>query len=131
MRMLSQVKSKAVRDFSRRIHSSGNQQWYRFEDGYLVKYEDNKGVNCRTDYDKLGNWISTTRYYGEEHLGTELRKIITSIYLDFTITAVQELIFPKHTLYIIHMHSDRQWQNLQVANGELTILEQRQKVAVN
>jgi len=125
------VKSRALRDFSKRATFAVNDQWYRFTDGYLVKYEDMKGISCRTDYDKLGNWISTTRYYGKELLAGDLRSIIGSIYLDFTITTIQEINFPKHTVYIIHMYSHDRWQNVQVANGEVKVLEERQKTTLN
>ena len=50
-----------------------------------------KGIYYRLDYDKKGNWLHTIKYYDVRKLPTEVRRLVVSTYLDYTITKIEEI----------------------------------------
>lgn len=121
---LSTVNTRAMKDFKRSFKSSSDEKWYRsIEGGFLVKFVLN-GIKNRADYDKKGNWIASTRYYTEKELPKDVRAQVKSVYYDFTITTVEEITFPEHLVYIIHMQDDTKWMNVRICDGEMDIMKE-------
>jgi hypothetical protein len=121
---LSTVNTRAMKDFKRSFISGSDEKWYRsIEGGFLVKFVLN-GIKNRADYDKKGNWIATTRYYTEKELPKDVRAQVKSVYYDFSISTVEEITFPEHLVYIIHMQDDTKWMNVRICDGEMDIMQE-------
>ena len=117
---LSPVSDKTIKNFKKTVKFSANERWFKCDDGAsLVKYEDQKGIRCRSDFDKKGNWTATTRYYSEKQLPKDVRAQVKSVYYDFTITTVEEITFANHLVYIIHMSDETTWLNIRICDGEM------------
>ncbi len=121
---LSGINTRAMKDFKNSFKSSSEEKWYRtVEGGFVVKFILN-GIKNRADYDKKGNWIATTRYYTEKELPKDVRAQVKSVYYDFAITTVEEITFPEHLVYIIHMQDDTKWMNVRICDGEMDIMKE-------
>ena len=117
---LNPVSDKTFKSFKKAVKFSVNERWFKSDDGgSLVKYEDQKGIRCRSDFDKKGNWTATTRYYSEKELPKEVRSQVKSVYYDYTITTIEEITFSNHLVYIIHMHDETTWLNIRICDGEM------------
>jgi len=117
---LSPVSDKTIKNFKKTVKFASNERWFKCDGGgSLVKYEDQKGIRCRSDFDKKGNWTATTRYYSEKELPKEVRAQVKSVYYDFVITTVEEITFPNHLVYIIHMNDETTWLNIRISDGEM------------
>ncbi len=123
----SSVSNRALKDFRKNYKIDADERWFTTRDGgFIVKYEKS-GVECRTDYDRKGNWLSTTRYYTEKLLPKDIRSMVKSTYYDFRITAVQEITLNNYLVYIVHMEGEDTWMNLNICNGEMSVMEEFRK----
>lgn len=121
------VSNRALKDFRRNVKADAEERWYNTKDGgYIVKYEK-AGVDCRADYDRKGNWLSTTRYYSEKLLPKDIRSMIKSAYYDYRITSVQEITLTGYLVYIVHMEGEDNWINLNVCNGDMSVMQEFRK----
>ena len=119
---LSLINNRAIKDFKKSFKSPSEESWYNLDDGgFLVKFNLN-GIKNRADYDKKGNWICTTRYYSEKELPKDVRAQVKSVYYDFSITTVEEITFPEHLVYIVHMQDETKWMNIRICDGEMDIM---------
>lgn len=120
---LNDISTKAVRDFKKAFKTAADEKWYEMPDGYRVTFTS-AGTRCRLDYDKKGNWQHTIRYYDEKKLPTEVRRLVVSTYLDYSIRNVEEIEVPRQGLsYIIHLEGQTNWINVKVLDGEIFELE--------
>lgn len=117
------INNRALKNFRKTIKSDGEERWYTTKDGsFVVKYEK-EGIQCRSDYDRKGNWQSTTRYYGENLLPKDIRSMVKSVYYDFKITRIQEITLDGYLVYIVHMEGEDSWVNLNICNGDMNVME--------
>jgi len=121
------VSTKAVRSFKRAFKNVTDEKWYEMTDGYRVNFTA-KDTRCRLDYDKKGNWLHTIRYYDQKMLPTEVRRLVVSSYLDYSIRTVEEIQAP-HTdiFYVIHLEGEANWINIKVSDNEINELERIKK----
>jgi hypothetical protein len=119
--------SKAVRNFDKTFKNVIDEKWYLMPDGYRVNFTA-KDVRFRLDYDKKGNWLHTIRYYDEKKLPVEIRRLVVSSYLDYSIRTVEEIEAPHNILfYVIHLEGETNWINMKVSDNEINELEKIKK----
>ena len=116
------VNTKAVRSFKKAFKNVSDAKWYEMPDGYRANFTLND-VRYRLDFDKNGNWLHTVSYYNDKKLPTEVRRLVVSSYLDYTITLVEEIETPgSNKSYIIHLEGQTNWINIKVFDQEITEL---------
>ena len=121
------VSTKAVRSFKKAFKTVNDEKWYEMPDGYRANFTLN-GVRHRMDYDKQGNWLHTIRYYDEKKLPTEVRRLVASTYLDYSVTLVEEIETSDNKIsYVIHLEGETKWINIKVADQEINELGTIQK----
>jgi hypothetical protein len=119
--------SKAVRNFEKTFKNVTDEKWYEMPDGYRTNFTA-KDVHCRLDYDKNGNWMHTIKYYDEKKLPLEVRRLVASSYLDYSIRSVEEIQVPRIAVfYVIHLEGETNWINVKVSDNEITELEKIKK----
>jgi hypothetical protein len=119
--------SKAVRNFDKPFKNVIDEKWYVMPDGYRVNFTA-KDVRFRLDYDKKGNWLHTIRYYDEKKLPVEIRRLVVSSYLDYSIRTVEEIEAPHDVkFYVIHLEGEIDWINIKVSDNEIIELEKIKK----
>ena len=121
------INSRAIKDFKRSFKLSANEQWFKIENGFIVKFIQDD-IQQRVDYDKKGNWIATTRYYSEKQLPKDVRSQVKSVYYDYTITSVQEFTFPSHHVYLVNMEDEKTILIIRICDGEMDVYKEFKKV---
>jgi len=112
------VSSKAIKNFNKTFKNVTDEKWYEMPDGYRANFTLN-GIRCRLDYDKKGNWMHTIKYYDEKKLPLEVRRLVVSSYLDYSIRTVEEIEAPHEVkFYVIHLEGETEWINIKVSNNE-------------
>jgi hypothetical protein len=121
------VSSKAMKNFNKAFKNVTDEKWYEMPDGYRANFTlDN--IRHRLDYDKKGNWLHTIRYYDGKNLTTDVRRLVISTYLDYTITLVEEIEKPRNVIsYVIHLEGQTNWINVKVSDQEITELSKVNK----
>jgi len=96
------VNVKAIKDFKSRFDKAANEKWFSISSGYM-SYFNMDGFGARAFYDKKGHWLSSLTLSTEEKLPTDVRRLVRSTYLDYTITLAEKVEIPGNYVYIIHL----------------------------
>jgi hypothetical protein len=112
---------KANRDFWKRVGDMKNEEWFKLPKGYLATFTEN-GIQNRFAYDQKGNWLYALLTCKEKDMPMEVRKLVKSIYYDHTIGWVKEVRQGEVLLYVIHLENEKEWKEIVVQDGEITIL---------
>jgi hypothetical protein len=116
------VNTKALRDFSKAFKTVTNENWHIVQDGFIAKFKQNN-IQNRVDYDKKGNWLTTFRYYGEDHLPREVRHLVKSSFYDFDIIVVTEVTVGNKTAYLVSIEDKTSSKKIRVVDNEMDVLE--------
>ncbi|MEP6747850.1 MAG: hypothetical protein ABJB86_08990 [Bacteroidota bacterium] len=111
------INIKAVRDFTQSNKLAENVHWYKVSDG-IMAYFTKSGIKTKTGYDVKGNWLYTMRSYEETMLPKEVRAQVKSVYYDYAITWVNEIIEGRQTIYVVHLQDKTSYKNIRVCEGE-------------
>lgn len=111
---------KAAREFYKRHGEDKDEKWYKFPGGYLAEFLDGE-IETKMVFDKRGNWTYTLRQYTEKQLPAEVRALVKSIYYDFTIGWVKEVIQFQSLVYVVHIDNAPEWKDLVVRDGEIEV----------
>jgi len=123
------VNSKALNSFKKKFTAVQNEKWYHNKHRSVAVFEADE-VRFSIEYDKKGNLTGTEKLYGEGKMDREVRKIVKSVYFDYTITSVREIsvpwLFPS-PVYIIHIENENEFKNLTVYEDEMKIVDELSK----
>jgi hypothetical protein len=122
----SELKINAVRDFTKRFGEVDNITWSR-NNAHLRARFTRADIKHMVDYDHKGRWVSTIRVYDETHLRSDLRRLVKSNYIDYTIVKVIEVKIGKSHVHFIKLENDISLLTLHIMNGEMTEIEQYRK----
>ena len=121
------VSPKATKNFNKTFKNVTDEKWFEMPDGYRANFTQND-IRCRLDYDKNGNWMHTIKYYDEKKLPIEVRRLVVSSYLDYSIKTVEEIEAPHDVkFYVIHLEGETEWLNIKVSDYEISELEKIKK----
>jgi hypothetical protein len=123
---MSEINIRAVREFTKMYNQARDIQWYKDKNELTVHFTE-KGIKCRADYSRNGDWLFTMRSYSEDHLPKEVRTVVKKEYFDFSITWINEIVTEKQTIYVLHMQDKDSWKNVRVCDGEMSVIEERSK----
>jgi len=124
---INNVSITAVRHFKNKFKTATDEKWYEMPDGYRVNFTI-KDIRCRLDYDEDGKWLHSIKYYDEKKLPIEVRRLVVSNYLDYSIRTVEEIEAPHNILfYVIHLEGETDWINIKVSDYEINELEKIKK----
>ena len=85
----SEVKISAMRNFKKQFPDVEG-RWSTKEDGFRAQFSQGS-IKYMIDYDRKGHWVNTIRVYDEKDLDREIRKIVKSNYIDYSIVKVIEV----------------------------------------
>lgn len=127
---LNNVHVRAMRDFVKRNNTATHVEWMVADDGYVAKYTGKNNSQCRTVYNCRGNYAYTIRQYDEAHMPRDVRKLIKSVYYDYTINLVEEIeLRAKSLIYVVHVQDETTLKNIRVCDGEMEVIEDYQNAA--
>jgi len=121
------VNLKAVKDFESRFTNASGVKWFFTNDGYEAFFLQ-AGSGNRALYDKKGRWVCSMITYDENKLPHDLRAQIRSTYYDMTISQVQEIQNPDHSVYIVTLQDKSTIRVIKInQEGEMKVLQELSK----
>jgi len=114
------VNTRAIRNFEKKYKNVGSVRWFETDDGYMAKFTSD-GVLTKVFYNEKGNWIASSKQYGEDRLPKDVRHLVKSDYYDFVIETIVEVNTIEKTAYVIVMHDNTSILELRVMDGEITV----------
>jgi hypothetical protein len=124
---INNISINAVRHLKKTFKNVDDEKWYEMPDGFRANFILND-IHYRLDYDKDGNWLHTMKYIDEKKLPLEVRRLVVSSYLDYSIRTVQEIEAPHNILfYVIHLEGETNWINIKVLDYEINELDKIKK----
>ena len=121
------VNLKAVIDFESRFINVSDTKWFFTIDGFEAFFVK-AGTGNRAFYDKKGKWVCSVISYNENRLPCDLRNQIRSTYYDMTISLVQEIQNPDHSIYIVTLQDKSTRRVLKINQEcERTVLQKLAK----
>jgi hypothetical protein len=102
------VNEKVLKSFKETFPTAEEVKWQEFSDNYIVNFVEG-GVRNRINYDKDGNLLSATRYYGQENLPVNILCKIKKKYPDAKVFGVTELETEASVEYYIKLEDETNW----------------------
>ena len=122
----TEIKINAVRDFTKRFGQDVYATWSSDKDHLRAKFTRDE-IKYAVDYDLKGRWVSTILVYDEAQLASDLRKIVRSNYIDYSIVKVIEVTIGKSHVHFVKLENGSSLLTLHIMNGEITEIENYKK----
>ncbi len=108
---LNNLNIRASRDFVKRFDNPVNVEWTKEAKGFIVTCMLDS-IKSKIAYNSSGDWVYTIKFYNEAGLPRDIRARIKSVYYDYTITQVEEIVQRIHNdpVYQVHMKDDNTWK---------------------
>src|SRR5450631_1278603 len=117
--VITDMNSRALKDFQLRFDKVDNARWFADKDGF-VSYFMRNGYGNRAYYDKKGRWQFSLILYGEDKLPCDVRAAVKSTYFDLAVTTVEEVQSIYGVAYIVHLEDKSNLKVLRVNSyGEM------------
>jgi len=120
----SKFSLKAIKDFKNRFPGATSDGWYSLDHGFAACFTED-GFKGRAIYNSKGHWLYSIRNLDEKKLPRETRDVVKRTYYDFTITLVQLVQVPDHTVYLVHMEDSTSAKIIRVSpDGEMDVYKE-------
>lgn len=118
---------KVLKSFESTFSSPQEVKWYEHPDYYEVSFVQSD-IRASVKYDLEGNFMSSTRYYKEQQLPTNILCKLKKKYADKNIFGVTELTSTDEVNYYIKLEDDKNWTTIKVnGNGQMEVFEKYRK----
>ena len=105
------VNEKVLAAFNKTFQNARDVSWIETEGSYEVRFKQDE-ITSKITYDKLGNIVSTLRYYHEEKLPLMILTKVKQKYADKKVFGVVEESSELGTFYHITLEDEKNWVNL-------------------
>ena len=120
---LSEINSKAIRDFSLDYKNVSDAVWTKSENGFAV-YFTNEGIKTRVQYNKRGNRLGVIRDYGEDRMPREIRNLVKSVYYDYSIYLINEVTVDARTGYVVKLQDKTSLIEIKIVDGVMEVMKE-------
>jgi hypothetical protein len=121
------INNRLLETFKRVYPEAKNIVWVEEPADYIVHFNIS-GIRHMMFFDKDGNLIESTRYYGKENLSLKIVWMLKRKYSDAEIYGVTEVSDNTETVYFIKLETATQWKTVQSdQTGNLTLTESLNK----
>jgi hypothetical protein len=114
------IRSVALRHFINTYGEGLNAEWNLTSFGFRAEFKKEE-IKYLVDYNRAGFWLSTIRFYGENEMPRDIRRIVKSVYFDYEIELVSEVNYGKQVVYHINIQDETSLKKLIVMDGEMTV----------
>jgi hypothetical protein len=112
----------AKRNFKKRCAMATNEHWVVTSDCCMVEFINDHTLN-QINFDREGNPLHRIKYYGEDKLDPETRKMIKRCYSGLSVTVVTEICKKGATIYFIQLENKTRLMKLRISNSEWDVME--------
>jgi len=118
---------KVLKTFKATFSSPSEVKWYDHPDFYEVSFVQ-ADIRSNVKYDLEGNFLSSTRYYKEHQLPTNILCKLKKKYDDKTIFGVTEITNSEEIVYYVKLEDAKNWITVKVnGNGQMELFEKYKK----
>jgi len=103
-----EVNEKVLKAFEQTFTSATDVVWHERENTYEARFKQSD-IITRASYDKEGNLLYTTRYYGEEMLPINILTKLKKKYAGKTVYGITESASGDEVSYHITLQDDKNW----------------------
>jgi hypothetical protein len=123
----AEVNEKVIRSFNQTFPFAEDVKWQEFTDRYTVNFAEGS-IKTIVNYDKDGNFLGATRYYGSEILPLNILCKIKKKYPGKKIFGVTEISTAESIDYYIKLEDDVNWVTVKSdASGSFETVEKYKK----
>lgn len=116
------VKAKVMRSFLQLFHDAAGVKWSLDNGRYFVSFTQ-AGKMCKASFDGQGGLVFSLRYSGENDLPYDVRRLIKSTYIDFTIRGVTEVDTDDLKAWVVNLTDSDNLIVVSVVDGSLNELQ--------
>ena len=118
---------KVLKAFNESFESPQDVTWYEYPNYFEVSFVQ-AGARANVTYDKEGNFLSSTRYYGKDYLPVNILCKLQKKYPEKKIFGVTEVTRNDEVTYYIKLEDDKNWTTIKASgNGGLEVFEKFKK----
>jgi hypothetical protein len=117
------VNTRAAYDFIKSFKQAEYVKWYKTSEG-LTAYFNINGIKMRAAYNSKGNRLYVLRFYDEDHLSSDIRRRVKTVYYDFTITWIDEVQINDKTTYFINLEDKSCCKILRIGEDEMEVAKE-------
>jgi len=119
---INEFNSKAVRNFKKTFENINNEKWYQEEYGLCAVFFEND-VQNDVNYANNGHWLYTMKQYDENKLPHDISNQIKTVYYEYAIQWVHEIVLPQKTVYFVLIQDKATIKNIRICDGEMEVVE--------
>ncbi|WP_207511413.1 hypothetical protein [Longitalea luteola] len=124
---LNDINVNAMRDFVNRFGDVPDVVWHKNKDTRVAVFTRDS-VQHRIVYNNRGDLSFIMKYYEENRMPRTVRAQVKSVYYDYKIFVIQEiLVEDKPALYIVNLQDDKKWMKVKLFQGEMEVVEEFDK----
>jgi hypothetical protein len=116
-----------MRDFVTRFGDVSDVVWHKNAETNVAVFTRDS-VQHRIVYTNRGDLSFIMKYYEENRMPRNVRAQIKSVYYDYKIFVIQEILVPeKPAMYIVNLQDEKEWKKVAVCQGEMVVTEEFRK----
>ena len=123
---LSNINSKAIRNFSKHYKHATNVYWSNQGKVITASFKE-KGIQHTVFYLKNGRWLHTFIRYDATHLNDEVKSLVTNTYKNFDIAWVTEVHEGNMVSYFINIESPKEIKVVIAYDGTVAVYKEFKK----
>jgi hypothetical protein len=117
--LASTPNEKVLKVFQATFASPQDVRWTEQENFYYVSFIQS-GIRSRVKYDAEGNFISSLRYYTEQHLPLNVISGLKKRYADKKIFGITEITTDEEVVYHVKLEDAKRWYTVKISgNGRI------------
>jgi hypothetical protein len=120
------VNTRVVGAFVRTFDNATNVNWSKLGKNFLATFRIAE-IERRALFTKKGNMLYSIVYGTEADLPLETRKLVKSVYLDYTIATAIEVKEDSRTIWVVRLEDPRSLIFIRVEDGEIEQTKHYQK----
>jgi hypothetical protein len=117
---------RIIRKFHAEFPGVTNDKWIAANDGFSVRFTAHDIQNW-VFLNKKGKILSQMRYYEVKNLPADVRNQLKSVYYDYTIKGIIEIVCNNTKAYLVTVENESTWKVIRVLDRDMEVFEEYQK----
>ncbi len=120
--MINKAGIRAVKNFRSQFKNREDAKWFANEET-ISAYFNGDGIRNVVTYTSAGNFLRHMKMYDESKMPSDIHELVKrSIFYNYAITGVQEILEGDILFYVVHLENDKSFKQVTVYDGEVNLL---------
>ena len=112
--------------FQKQFANAKLETWTKVENGYAIRFSEGSIENL-VFYNAKADLTGQVRYYKPDYLPFDIRLQVESMYYNYDILSVQEVIVEKSITYLVSIAARNEWKIIRVSDAGMDVYKQYHK----